>query len=165
MKRSRSTKRPSSLPPEIVAEDAYLRAIAEEKRKRGYDVQADTIEKMRKRRVKEVSEEKESRSIVRVDTARRGRPPLMEIHGAGTSPAEVKTPQILGAKIPGEPEILDKASHVEQPEPQIVEHERTVREGEGSIRSPKEDPSGPEVRVRSAPSEAWRRIKGGSNET
>lgn len=161
--RRRNSQTPD-VPPQFKAENEYLKQFVEEKRRRGYFIQAEQIERLRKMRLKQVTEE--NKSIVRVDTARRGRPPLVEIHGGSTAhPSIPVDTQIVGARIPGEPQILDKTSKIEQHEPEIVQHETIVNEGEGSIRKRAVDPEAPEVRFRNQDTEAWRRVKGLQDDT
>lgn len=85
----------------------------------------------------------------------RGRPPQVKVIGAKR---QDKEPEIVGAAVPGEPEVIDKATKQDKEPLEIHDHTQVVREGDGQVRQRKSEPGEPEIRAVVVDDE-WRRVK------
>lgn len=85
----------------------------------------------------------------------RGRPPHVKVVGAKRKENE---PEIFGAAVPGEPEVVDRKTKQDQPQVEIHDHTQVIREGDGQIRNRKPKPGEPEIRAVVVDSE-WEKVK------
>lgn len=93
----------------------------------------------------------------------RGRPPHVTVVGA-KQPEQVE-PEIVGASVPGEPNIIDKGTQPVIPtEVEVRQHSVEVYEGQDEIRQRKPVEGEPKVRVVTTDTVQWDKVKRGEDE-